>query len=311
MMGRTVVAFLVLGCSAQPAPPPSAAPEPLPAADSAPPPPVASAPDAPDAGESEAERRTRLARELEAVDRNPSRSVGPDAAGLVQKFIAAVNAHDPGGVIGTSTAECLQGECASLAREARTQFDLRQQGSVTVRDNRATAGADVVCTGGRKCDFVHLLLERRVVTVHDAGVLSQAWAWRVADITESKDETNAWLGATTPEKVPTPSGDVAMGGPVGGAGVANAARVIAGMRAGFRRCYARSLAEDPDASGSVRLEIRIGPDGDVTSATATPTGNMSKNALACIEARARAGVFDRPKGGGATLVVPFTFTPAQ
>jgi outer membrane biosynthesis protein TonB len=175
-----------------------------------------------------------------------------------------------------------------------------------------------VCTGGKICDFVVLRVQRQVVQVHNQGLLSSAWAWRVVDVSEDESAARAWLEAATgtdpsaldapPTKVTGPPGAVSVGSPQGGS-VANASRVIAAMRAGFRRCYHRALAENPQASGTVRLEIDVGSDGSVTRAKAITAGNFPSSAAACIEARARAAQFDPPQGGTAKLVVPLTMTP--
>jgi hypothetical protein len=79
------------------------------------------------------------------------------------------------------------------------------------------------------------------------------------------------------------------------------------MRAGFRNCYQKGLNENPDSQGSIRLTIQIGPGGEVSGVTATPSGNLSPGVVACVQARARAGQFDPPEGGSAAIVVPVTF----
>ncbi|MFZ5892775.1 MAG: AgmX/PglI C-terminal domain-containing protein [Myxococcota bacterium] len=89
--------------------------------------------------------------------------------------------------------------------------------------------------------------------------------------------------------------------------VSNAARVVAGMRAGFRACYMRGLAEDPDASGSIKLTIRVGPGGEVSGVTAIPSGNLPTTVINCVQARAQAAQFDAPEGGSAVISVPVTF----
>jgi hypothetical protein len=89
--------------------------------------------------------------------------------------------------------------------------------------------------------------------------------------------------------------------------VSNAARVVAGMRAGFRACYQRGLAVDPDASGSIRLTIRVGPGGEVSGVTASPSGNLPATVVSCVQARAQAAQFDAPQGGAAVILVPVTF----
>src|SRR6185437_1773606 len=61
-------------------------------------------------------------------------------------------------------------------------------------------------------------------------------------------------------KVKGPVGNASIGGAaVSGGSVANASAVVAGMAAGFRRCYNKGLQEDPNMKGSVRITARIGP----------------------------------------------------
>ncbi len=45
-----------------------------------------------------------------------------------------------------------------------------------------------------------------------------------------------------------------------GGTVVNAGSVVAGMSAGFRRCYNRGLRDDPKMTGSLRFKATIGPD---------------------------------------------------
>lgn len=113
-------------------------------------------------------------------------------------------------------------------------------------------------------------------------------------------------GAVT--KVKGPTGSAAVGGAaVSGGTVSNAARVVAGMRAGFRACYNRGLQENPDAQGSIRLTIRVGPGGEVQGVSAAPSGNLPASVVGCVQARASAAQFAPPEGGSAVVVVPVTF----
>nr|PZN21811.1 MAG: hypothetical protein DIU78_16765 [Pseudomonadota bacterium] len=92
-----------------------------------------------------------------------------------------------------------------------------------------------------------------------------------------------------------------------GGKVGNAAAVVQRMRAGFRNCYQKGLNENPDAQGSVRLTIEVGPGGEVRNVTAVPSGTLPPSVVACVQARARAAQFDPPEGGSAAIVVPVTF----
>lgn len=105
-----------------------------------------------------------------------------------------------------------------------------------------------------------------------------------------------------------PTGNAAVGGAsVAGGNVGNAASVVAGMRAGFRACYNRGLATNPDASGKIDLKLRIGPGGEVTGVAAATSGNLPESVVSCVKGRARSGRFSPPDGGSAVVSVPVSF----
>ncbi len=115
-------------------------------------------------------------------------------------------------------------------------------------------------------------------------------------------------GTGAAAKVEGPKGNASVGGAeVSGGTVSNAARVVAGMRAGFRSCYQRGLAENPDAAGSIRLTIRVGAGGEVAGVTAAPSGSLPASVVSCVQSRAQAAQFDPPEGGAAVIAVPVTF----
>lgn len=109
-------------------------------------------------------------------------------------------------------------------------------------------------------------------------------------------------------KVAGPKGSAEVGGAaVAGGQISDASRVVAGMRAGFRACYQRGLNENPDAQGSIRLSIRVGPGGEVQGVSASSSGNLPASVLSCVQARASAAQFSPPEGGSAVVNVPVTF----
>jgi hypothetical protein len=109
-------------------------------------------------------------------------------------------------------------------------------------------------------------------------------------------------------KVQGPKGNASVGGAaVSGGTVSNAARVVAGMRAGFRACYNRALANNPDAQGRINLAIKVGPGGEVSGVSASSSGSLPPDVVGCVQARARAARFDPPQGGMARINVPVTF----
>jgi hypothetical protein len=124
----------------------------------------------------------------------------------------------------------------------------------------------------------------------------------------SSGRTGGTEGTGTENKVAGPKGNASVGGAaVSGGTVSNASRVVAGMRAGFRACYQRGLAENPDAAGSIRLTIRVGAGGEVAGVSASQSGSLPASVVSCVQARAQAAQFDAPEGGSAVIAVPVTF----
>lgn len=117
------------------------------------------------------------------------------------------------------------------------------------------------------------------------------------------------IGSGSGSQIVGPRGNANIGGAaVAGGSVSNAARVVAGMRAGFRNCYQRGLNEDPNAAGSIRLTIKVGPGGEVTAVTPAPAGQLPASVIACVVNRARAAQFAPPDSGSPVISVPITFT---
>ncbi|HKQ70708.1 MAG TPA: AgmX/PglI C-terminal domain-containing protein [Polyangiaceae bacterium] len=115
-------------------------------------------------------------------------------------------------------------------------------------------------------------------------------------------------GAGPGAVVAGPKGNANVGGAeVRGGSVSNADRVVAGMRAGFRACYNRGLASNPDLQGSVRVTAKIGPNGEVLSATPSGGSGLGDEVVSCVVRRVQSATFSPPEGGGATVVIPVTF----
>jgi TonB family protein len=105
-----------------------------------------------------------------------------------------------------------------------------------------------------------------------------------------------------------PQGNANVGGAeVKGGAVSNADRVVAGMRAGFRACYNRGLASNPDLQGSVRIVATIGPNGEVSGATSQGGSSLGDEVVQCVIRRVKSANFSPPEGGRATVVIPVTF----
>jgi hypothetical protein len=122
------------------------------------------------------------------------------------------------------------------------------------------------------------------------------------------------VGANVPAEVgkaidvKKPVGVINVIPPSGGGDILDAARVVSGMRGGFRACYKRGLDENPTMKGAVRITATVGANGEVKSAQpAVSGGTLSSTVVGCLAARVRSAQFSPPSGGGATLVIPILF----
>ena len=79
------------------------------------------------------------------------------------------------------------------------------------------------------------------------------------------------------------------------------------MRAGFRACYNKGLASNPDLQGSVRITAKIGPNGEVLSATPSGGGGLGRRSGELRRSARPERDVPPPEGGGATMVIPVTF----
>ncbi len=110
---------------------------------------------------------------------------------------------------------------------------------------------------------------------------------------------------------PTATARTSIASTTGGA-VGNANAVVAGTAAGMRRCYARELSQNPGAAtGSVRFDVSIGPNGEVLSAGAVGAMGIASAVVTCAQARLQAASFAPPEGGSAGLVVVVAFDKQQ
>jgi hypothetical protein len=115
-------------------------------------------------------------------------------------------------------------------------------------------------------------------------------------------------GSGTGVAVKGPSGNATIDEQrVSGGAISDARSVVAGMRPGFKACYQRGLAANPDSQGKITLTLRVGPGGEVQSASAATSGDIAAEVLDCVKQRAMAARFAPPEGGMAVVQVPVTF----
>ena len=95
-----------------------------------------------------------------------------------------------------------------------------------------------------------------------------------------------------------------------GGTIANASRVIAGVRGSLRSCYSAALAENPNARGSIRFTVSVGATGGVENVDAVASG-LPVPLVECAKARIRVAQFEAPVGGKAVLQFPAIFQSPQ
>jgi len=114
-------------------------------------------------------------------------------------------------------------------------------------------------------------------------------------------------GAGSETAVKGPTGDAQIGATSASVPVSNAERVVAGLRAKFRSCYNKGLAQDPGMSGSVTIAAKVAPNGEVTSADNAGGGGLSPDVISCIQRVVKNAQFDAPGGSGSTINIPVKF----
>ena len=119
-------------------------------------------------------------------------------------------------------------------------------------------------------------------------------------------ETGAPTSVTIARVIPP--FDVHEDRPTISAPIANAEATIRNqIHPGARRCYQTGLGVDANQSGKLMLLIRVGPSGEVQSASVTSNTGLSPTVAGCIVSVAQRAKFDPPGPGGATILVPFGF----
>jgi TonB family protein len=89
------------------------------------------------------------------------------------------------------------------------------------------------------------------------------------------------------------------------------ARVVRRGQKAVQLCYERELKRDPGLSGKIEIEIEIGEDGRVSSATVASNRLGSDAVGDCIVGRVRRWRFPQPDNGSVFVTLPFIFTPSS
>ena len=103
--------------------------------------------------------------------------------------------------------------------------------------------------------------------------------------------------------VKVPSGEAATGVAAGASNVKDADSVIARNRWRFKACYNKALASDPTAGGTVKVSVRVGQGGEVSSASVA-SSDAPSGLTQCIVSAFSGMHFAEPDGGSASFTVP-------
>lgn len=129
----------------------------------------------------------------------------------------------------------------------------------------------------------------------------------LAGIGNSTGGNGKGSGAGQETAVKGPTGDAQIGTTTASVPVANAERVVAGLRPKFRACYNKGLASDPGMAGGVTIVTKVGPNGEVATADASNVSGLSSDVVSCIQRVVRNAQFDAPGGSGSTINIPVKF----
>jgi hypothetical protein len=97
--------------------------------------------------------------------------------------------------------------------------------------------------------------------------------------------------------------------------VANAERVVSGMKAGFLGCYNRALAFDPTIDGAMGIDIEVGTRGEVIEARPMARNGIGRSLddelVQCLVRRVQAATFLPPEPSGTRARLTTTVTLFQ
>jgi TonB family protein len=84
---------------------------------------------------------------------------------------------------------------------------------------------------------------------------------------------------------------------------------LAGLGRTARRCYYDALAKNADLKGRVVVSVRVGPSGQVTSATIASNETGDAALASCVAQKFRTAQLSAPLGGCVDAQVPLNFVP--
>ncbi len=95
---------------------------------------------------------------------------------------------------------------------------------------------------------------------------------------------------------------------VSGGSVDRATEIVKGMRAGFRRCYARAREDNPKLAGTITFVAKLGPNGEVVDVSPKGGSTLPATLIGCMGGRIGAAQFPVPTGTP-SITIPVTLAP--
>lgn len=188
----------------------------------------------------------------------------------------------------------------SAACSGPPRGDTKKRDDDTKSSAASTAGAEASSSAASRSGGI--AAASASITLNEPGPATE-----IPDDASPSPNDSASASASASGKPPTGSASISAIGTSGGS-VANASSVVAGMAAGFRRCYNRALKDDPNVAGSMKVRAKIGPNGEVLAAEPTEVKGLPGGVTSCVAARVSSAQFAPPTGGAATVVIPVVFS---
>jgi hypothetical protein len=135
-----------------------------------------------------------------------------------------------------------------------------------------------------------------------AAVVAVSCAGSRPPSADGSSAASAKVSDAAPESEPAAAIDIA-----GAVPIADADRVVAGLRPQFRLCYQTGLAVDRKMEGKVVLTAKVSAEGDVAYVTPGEPSGLSPSVVSCMAGVLKRAQFAAPGGRGSMLAVPVVF----
>ncbi len=125
-----------------------------------------------------------------------------------------------------------------------------------------------------------------------------------------KAQSHVVPASGTPGVFKPPTANVTIGA-FGGGGLSDGPAVVARNRWRFKACYMKALALDPSLAGAIKVNAKVGENGEVTASSVASNDTGSSPFASCVAGAFRSMKFTPPDTGSASIVVPFVFSSVK